>query len=58
MDILVNIWDKDVGPTLDDLVAEFTFNYTDQPGSRQRNIQVVSEGAVQSWSVSYSQRMG
>ena len=42
VNILVNIWDRDNTSVTDDMVDEFTYDFTDLPGSGARTIDIES----------------
>lgn len=55
VNVLLSIWDKDNSSTTDDIVDEFSFNFTDQSGSGARVMDMEStRGSPKSWYVEFT----
>ena len=42
VNILVNVWDRDNTSVTDDMVDEFSYDFTDEPGSPMRALNLES----------------
>ena len=47
---MVSMWDEDNSSSTDDIIDQFSFDYTDQPGSKFKTIYLEStRGDPKSW---------
>ena len=50
INIMVSMWDEDNSSSTDDIIDQFSFDYTDQPGSKFKTIYLEStRGDPKSW---------